>query len=573
MIKGALRRLLFRSADPHDGLLSLEHRPVLAPLAEGMLPASSGTEAEPPHLFDVLLSAPGGPIPMAPEDREHCAIFKSGLIYLHDTHRTNARIWSAIEWARNNLDLPSQEPKPASMHAIRLLYGANATSHIADQSAIRTRLTDVIAYGARHGANDIQILFIGDHATIRFQVNGYLTDVYMTLSASEAAAFFTTAFYFCNNGAAVELTSENQIGSVTEAANLPPGVAGLRFHFSFLIGGRHLNIRYLYEDLPIHGVGLEPLALPKAQLTQLHQLQYESRGLIVIVAPTEHGKSTTGELWLDDYSRLYHDRVTIVIVDDPPERFLRKNNYLYFDITDAITDSPGAQIGKAILASLRVSPHVLRIGECRHPPQARLAFEVSTTGRLCLTTAHTDNALRTPYRFCDLNIDPGQAFDHKSYLVWISQRLVPCLCPGCRVPLREAAAAEERRAAVQAAWLAVDPETAGTAYVRGPGCPACDRSHGRDGPDKPPTTMPGLVQRKLYMEIVRPTADLCAALRTAESAGRRHWLEHMDGAEQSVLLQALRDVRHGRIGVEEYLRFVAGNFDDLREDLPYLKAC
>ena len=59
---------------------------------------------------------------------------------------------------------------------------------------------------------------------------------------------------------------------------------------------------------------------------------------------------------------------------------------------------------EALKASLRIAPHVVRVGECREGPPARMAFDAANTGKLVSTTIHCAGVLNIPSRYEELGV-------------------------------------------------------------------------------------------------------------------------------------------------------------------------
>lgn len=110
--------------------------------------------------------------------------------------------------------------------------------------------------------------------------------------------------------------------------------------------------------------------------------------------------------------------------------------------TDSRSDSEaGAAYLEAVRNMLRMAPNVMLIGEIRGGKVAGAALNAAITGHLALSTLHVDD----PYLFVDRLefMDRGQLHrdvfcDPKIIRGVIAQRLLPKLCPHCRIPLKKA---------------------------------------------------------------------------------------------------------------------------------------
>ncbi|MGH7176424.1 MAG: GspE/PulE family protein, partial [Tepidisphaeraceae bacterium] len=95
-----------------------------------------------------------------------------------------------------------------------------------------------------------------------------------------------------------------------------------------------------------------------------------------------------------------------------------------------VNDRAGFTFAGALRALLRQDPDVLMVGEIRDAETARLATQAALTGRLVLSTLHTNDAPGAVTRLYNLGIEP--------YLVGatvgcvLAQRLVRKLCQRCK---------------------------------------------------------------------------------------------------------------------------------------------
>src|SRR5439155_642317 len=90
----------------------------------------------------------------------------------------------------------------------------------------------------------------------------------------------------------------------------------------------------------------------------------------------------------------------------------------------------GLNFASLLRSILRHDPDVIMIGEIRDLETAQIAVQASLTGRLVLSTVHTNSAAATVTRLRDMGVE--------DYLLTatlkgvLAQRLVRRLCPGCK---------------------------------------------------------------------------------------------------------------------------------------------
>lgn len=124
-------------------------------------------------------------------------------------------------------------------------------------------------------------------------------------------------------------------------------------------------------------------------------------------------------------------------------------------------------------ASLRMDPDIVILGEMRDEDTANVMVRASITGRLVLTTLHTNRATAIVTRLVDMGISPVLLSDSSLLRCLICQRLIPTLCQHCAIPLRNS----PRHIPFIPEWEAVlGKEIINSAKARGPGCANCNRT-------------------------------------------------------------------------------------------------
>jgi type II secretory ATPase GspE/PulE/Tfp pilus assembly ATPase PilB-like protein len=115
----------------------------------------------------------------------------------------------------------------------------------------------------------------------------------------------------------------------------------------------------------------------------------------------------------------------IITVEDPIEYRVTGLSQIKMDHARNVTYS------SVLHGVLRHDPDVILIGECRDLDAAEIAVEASMTGHLVLTTMHTNNAVAAILRLMNIGVS---AIDVSNSLsAAYAQRLIPRLCPKCKV--------------------------------------------------------------------------------------------------------------------------------------------
>src|SRR5262249_4376499 len=184
------------------------------------------------------------------------------------------------------------------------------------------------------------------------------------------------------------------------------------------------------------GVGLGGVGRREAALDTIDRLIREPHGIVLVTGPTGSGKTTTLYAAM---SRLPRSVLNIMTVEDPIEFAL--------DGVGQTQVNPRIELtfARALRSILRQDPDIIMIGEIRDLETAQIAVQASLTGHLVLATLHTNDAVSAVTRLADMGVEPYLLAS--SLLGVLAQRLVRCLCPGCRqaaAPTRGEAAVLER---------------------------------------------------------------------------------------------------------------------------------
>jgi len=120
------------------------------------------------------------------------------------------------------------------------------------------------------------------------------------------------------------------------------------------------------------------------------------QGLVLVVGPTGHGKSTTLAALIEyiNQTRTEH----IITIEDPVEYVFTSNKSI---IQQREVGSDTESFAQAIRATLREDANVVMIGEMRDLESMSAALTVAETGHLVLATLHTNSVSQTIDRIID----------------------------------------------------------------------------------------------------------------------------------------------------------------------------
>ncbi|MDH5429282.1 MAG: GspE/PulE family protein [Nitrospirota bacterium] len=240
---------------------------------------------------------------------------------------------------------------------------------------------------------------------------------------------------------------------------------------SFTMGTRRIDLRV--STLPTnHGESLVLRILDKGSLklefralgfttkdqTRVQALIQRPHGIILVTGPTGSGKTTTL------YTALRHVNAkekSVFTLEDPIEYQMPMIRQTQVNPDIDMTFSAGLR------ALLRQDPDVILVGEIRDQETADLAMRAALTGHLVFSTLHTNNALGAIPRLIDMGIEPFLIASALTAI--IGQRLVRCICPGCKT---ERTDSEQVLRELNMEWANTAPHQLWT----GTGCRACNNT-------------------------------------------------------------------------------------------------
>jgi len=163
--------------------------------------------------------------------------------------------------------------------------------------------------------------------------------------------------------------------------------------------------------------------------SQIQELLFRPRGLVLVTGPTGSGKTTTLATMIDRVNRTR--KVHILTVEDPIE-YRHEHIKSIVSQREVGIDVPSFSV--ALRSALREAPDVILVGEMRDLESTRLAIMAAETGHLVLSTVHTNSAQSTVERIVD-EFPGGEQSQIRiqlanSLLAVLSQSLVPRLGGG-----------------------------------------------------------------------------------------------------------------------------------------------
>jgi twitching motility protein PilT len=176
---------------------------------------------------------------------------------------------------------------------------------------------------------------------------------------------------------------------------------------------------------------IKELNLPEALL----KFTKEKQGLVLVVGPTGHGKSTAMASMVDFINKTRAEH--IISIEDPIE-FIFEPMQSIINQREVYVDTPS--FAHALRAALREDLNVVLVGEMRDLESIQSVITIAETGHLVFATLHTNDAGQSVDRIVDV-FPPHQQAQVRAQLAncllgIISLRLLPKIGGG-RIPATE----------------------------------------------------------------------------------------------------------------------------------------
>jgi type IV pilus assembly protein PilB len=368
----------------------------------------------------------------------------------------------------------------------------------------------LLAHAIKEEVSDIHIEPMREYVRVRMRKDGQLYDVEKISS-----------------GYADQLAARFQVlGHMTTTQKRTAQDGKFVFHYNGIdidirvssfpsVYGQKIVVRIL--DSRLHQISLNLLGLELNMLDAFKRMIEHTSGLILVTGPTGSGKTTTLYAAL---AQLNSPKRNIVTLEEPVE-------YSLEGITQsAINTEIGFSFAHGIRSLLRQDPDIIMVGEIRDEETANAAIEAAMTGHLVLSTVHTIDAPSTIMRLIDMGIEPYLI--NATLLGVIAQRLLKKVCQKCATEL-----------SLTQEQCAMIPNNSDIQSIKqGSGCEACQFS--------------GYKGRIGVFELLEMNEQLRCLMKNNLSINEIKKNAQLHGW-QSLLIDAHKKLKHGFIGLPEYL--------------------
>ncbi|WP_227309809.1 GspE/PulE family protein [Acidisoma cellulosilyticum] len=294
---------------------------------------------------------------------------------------------------------------------------AERLKDLASEAPVIRLVSQIISRAVESRASDIHLEPFEDRLRVRYRHDGLLHEVESHPARLTPAIISRVKIMSRLDIAERRLPQDGRI-------KIPVRGQDIDFRVSTIpsLYGETVVLRVL--DRGTVSLTYEALGLPSVVITRLSRSLHLPNGIVLVTGPTGSGKTTTlysGIIELNAVQR------NIVTVEDPIE-------YQIPGITQTqVKPQIGLSFANVLRAILRQDPNVVMIGEIRDLETAQIAVNGALTGRLVLSTLHTNSAAASITRLRDMGLE--------DYLITavlrgvLAQRLVRRLCEECRVKI------------------------------------------------------------------------------------------------------------------------------------------
>ena len=266
----------------------------------------------------------------------------------------------------------------------------------------------------RAGSSDIHLETESQYVRIRFRIDGLLHEV-SRIDKSIWGNIANQLKYMSN--LKVNVTNIPQDGrfffvvndrQIDVRVSVLPTEFGESFVMRVLDSGRHI---VNFEELGYSGQYLQKIE----NLTKIHH------GMILMTGPAGSGKTTSLYAMLAKFNK---PESKIITLEDPIEYHLEGISQ------SQINEKGGYSFASGLRSILRQDPEVIMIGEIRDLETAETAAQAALTGRIMLSTLHTNSAIETIPRLTNIGLPPFMIAPALHTVV--AQRLARRLCTNCQ---------------------------------------------------------------------------------------------------------------------------------------------
>ena len=307
---------------------------------------------------------------------------------------------------------------------------------------------DVAEAAHEYGAGDVHYEYrdFNDDVEVRFRVNG---DLYTYRKLSKSLVRRALSASYQDLVARNTNSGETFQPSAPQSAMIPlvvnTDILNIRWQSSPLVGGFDVALRLLdgnFRNLKL--LMPDQMGLTRSQLKILGSLCNVSGGVSIFTGETGSAKSTL--LRALSYMLSSRDLRKQYVVSEPSEFPHPWLSEISIPRRPDESDDDASRKGAEVIRTLmRMDPDDLTVNEIRDRVMAALVAELALTGHPVRTTLHADSAIGAFMRLAGgrLQLPMDEVSSEKFVNAVANQKLIPLLCPHCKVPARDVLSAAQ----------------------------------------------------------------------------------------------------------------------------------
>jgi len=298
----------------------------------------------------------------------------------------------------------------------------------------RRVVVDMLEEGIQRGASDLSLSVIDTgEGEIHYRVNSIRQHSYKITSAERI-----TASNFLLQASGAQASGTNLMKPGTGRLFYSGNSGTFEMRCSFIPGNNRdsineddqrlsISMRYLPQDDGDGFVDVDKLNFESEVKKHLISALNLKDGVLLLVGPTNSGKSTTLAAFLSEHYKLHGNKLKRLSLEDPKERTIKGVEQFSLPDAKVYTDY--------LEGFLRHDPDVIYMAEIRSAISAEVATRAALTGHLVLSTFHASSPIEGYTGLAHLMTQDRQYDLLQSLKMIITQRLLPRLCK-CKVKRR-----------------------------------------------------------------------------------------------------------------------------------------
>jgi type II secretory ATPase GspE/PulE/Tfp pilus assembly ATPase PilB-like protein len=321
-------------------------------------------------------------------------------------------------------------------------------------------------------ASDIHYEIRQSHASVYFRIDGNLRK-HMDLGTKEARAIVYSVYNTqVESGSTRDDLNERKMQNAVIDRQYSVGQVRLRFgSMPVSPNGLDVVLRILLTGVEQKHLSFLELGYEKSQASDIARAFGRASGVTIIAGTTGSGKSTT-----------LKNAIEGLIKEHPAKKFRTLEDPVEYRIagasqTSIIRDDKDSDNSKpftdALKACLRTDPDFIMIGEVRDKTTAIMALQAAQTGHQVATTLHTESWSGILNRLAVMGLDYPTIGQPGLLSGLIYQKLLPVLCPHCKIPLASVEETEENHGVIKRIRSSLSENEIKMVSFVGKGCPAC----------------------------------------------------------------------------------------------------